>query len=243
MPFFFFRRLTKKDKILFKKLEEIIGFKPNSLFYYKQALRHASVISKDSERYSNNERLEFVGDAIISAIVSDILFEYYPKANEGKLSILRSTIVNRKSLNQIAKDLGITKLLEFKQSPVNNMKNLGGNSFEAIVGAIYYDRGYKYCIKFLNQIIDEYFDLKNLIKQNTDYKSKLLQYIQKHKLNLVIDTVENVEVNEKNQHFISEICIDNVYMAMGKGWSKKDAEQQASRNALRIIKSKSKSEK
>ncbi len=233
--FFFLKKTGKEDKILFNKLKKIIGFKPNSLFYYKQALRHASAVVKDSERSSNNERLEFVGDAIISAIVSDILFSYFPKANEGKLSILRSTIVNRKALNQIAHDLEITELMEYRQSPVNIMKNMGGNTFEALVGAIYFDRGYNSCIKFINAIINDFFDLDNLIKQNPDYKSKLLQYIQKHKLELLIDTFENAEVNEKNQHFVCEVCVDNVFVASGKGWSKKDAEQNASGNTLQKI--------
>ncbi len=235
MRFFLFRKLCCKDRALSKELKKIIGFKPNNLFYYKQALRHASSVGKDSDGIMNNERLEFVGDAIMGAIVSDILFKFYPNANEGKLSILRSTIVNRKSLNNIASDLKIPELIEYKQSPQNKMKNMGGNSFEALVGAIYYDYGYSKCIKFIENIIENYFDLKNLIKQNTDYKSKLMQFVQKNKLELIIDTVENIERNERNHHFICEICIDNKYLASGKGWSKKEAEQQASGNVLGLI--------
>ena len=235
MSFFFFRNLSVEDKTLSKILKKIIGFNPGNLFYYKQALRHSSAINKESGKYTNNERLEFVGDAILSAVVSDILFEFYPKANEGKLSVLRSTIVNRKSLNNIALDLKIVDLVDYKHSPQNNMKNIGGNTFEALVGAIYYDKGYKRCISFIEMIIDNYFNLENLIEQNTDYKSKLLQFVQKNKFELIIDTVENVERNEKNQHFICEVCIENEYVASGKGWSKKDAEQQASRNVLSLI--------
>ncbi len=235
MSFLFFRKISVEDKTLSKELRRIIGFKPGNLFYYKQALRHSSVSGKQSLKFANNERLEFVGDAIISAIVSDILFEFYPNAKEGKLSILRSTIVNRKALNSIASDLKIAELMDYKHSPQNNMKNMGGNSFEALVGAIYYDKGYKKCIIFIKMIIEKYFNLEKLIEQNTDYKSRLLQYVQKHKLELIIDTVENVERNEKNQHFICEICIENKYIASGKGWSKKDAEQQASKRALKSI--------
>ncbi|MBN2776598.1 MAG: ribonuclease III [Bacteroidales bacterium] len=210
------------------------------MFYYKQALRHASAVGKNNNRNSNNERLEFVGDAIMNAIISDILFVYFPKADEGKLSILRSTIVNRKTLNKIASDLDIPGLMEYRTSTQNVMKNMGGNSFEAIVGAIFYDRGYSYCGKFLKSIVDKHFDLSNLITQNTDYKSRLLQHIQKCKLDLLIDTFENVELNEKNQHFICEICINSQYVASGKGWSKKEAEQIASKNALKKIKCNSK---
>jgi len=234
--FFLFSKKSEADKILVKKLILILGFKPKDLFSYKQALRHASAIGFENNRQSSNERLEFVGDAIISAIVSNILFKHFPKANEGKLSILRSTIVNRKTLNNLANELKIPELMNFKTSSLNTMKNMGGNSFEAIVGAIYYDRGYNYCIKFIENIINNYFDLDTLIEQNTDYKSRLLQYVQKNKIELIIETCENLEQNEKNQHFISEICINNEYIAFGKGWSKKEAEQIASKNALKIIK-------
>lgn len=237
--FSFFGKKSESDKLLQKKLSQILGFKPKDLFYYKQALRHASAVINNN-RFSNNERLEFVGDAIINAIISDILFCYFPKADEGKLSILRSTIVNRKTLNKLANDLKIPVLMEYKTSAQNIMKNMGGNSFEAIVGAIFYDRGYEYCVKFLNKIITEHFDLSTLIKQNSDYKSKLLQYIQKHKHDLLIDTYENIEQNEKNQHFVCEICINNQYVSSGKGWSKKEAEQIASKNALKKIKCNSK---
>lgn len=238
--FSFFGKKSESDKLLQKKLIQILGFKPRDLFYYKQALRHASAVGKNNNRNSNNERLEFVGDAIMNAIISDILFVYFPKADEGKLSILRSTIVNRKTLNKIASDLDIPGLMEYRTSTQNVMKNMGGNSFEAIVGAIFYDRGYSYCGKFLKSIVDKHFDLSNLITQNTDYKSRLLQHIQKCKLDLLIDTFENVELNEKNQHFICEICINSQYVASGKGWSKKEAEQIASKNALKKIKCNSK---
>ncbi|MDD2385188.1 MAG: ribonuclease III [Bacteroidales bacterium] len=231
-----FSKKSEADKILVKNLISILGFKPKNLFFYKQALRHASAIGCENNRQSSNERLEFVGDAIISAIVSNILFNHFPKADEGRLSILRSTIVNRKTLNQLADELKIHELMKYKSSSLNVMKNMGGNSFEAIVGAIYYDRGYKYCIKFIENIIKQYFNLNTLIKQNTDYKSRLLQYVQKYKFDLLIDTYENVEQNEKNQHFVTEICINNNYIASGKGWSKKEAEQIASKNVLKEIK-------
>ncbi len=234
--FYPFSKKPEADKILVKNLISILGFKPKNLSLYKQALRHASATGCENNRQNSNERLEFVGDAIISAIVSDILFDHFPKADEGRLSILRSTIVNRKTLNQLANELKIPELMKYKSSSLNIMKNMGGNSFEAIVGAIYYDRGYKYCIKFIETIIKQHFDLNTLIKQNTDYKSRLLQYVQKHKFDLIIDTYENVEQNEKNQHFISEICINNNYVSFGKGWSKKEAEQIASKNALNKIK-------
>jgi ribonuclease-3 len=115
------------------------------------------------------------------------------------------------------------------------MKNIGGNSLEALIGAVYFDRGYMFCIKFIHKILNNYFELNNLMKQNTDFKSKLLEYGQKKKLTIKINTFENVEANEKYQHFLSEILIDNIFTSEGKGWTKKEAEQIAARSALKII--------
>lgn len=237
MNFLLFRKKTEEDKSLSKKLKEILGFKPRDIEFYKTALRHASAGLINNGKVYNNERLEFVGDAIISAVISDILYRKYPKANEGKLSILRSTIVNRKELNRVACALNINQLLVYKKTMESSMKNMGGNSLEAIVGAVYFDRGYKYCVLFMGKIISNYFDISNIMKKNADYKSKLLQFVQKHKINLIISTTENVEGNEKTQHFLSEVCLDGVFLAEGKGWSKKEAEQIAAMNALKKLKS------
>lgn len=237
MKFFLFRKKTQEDKNLSKKLKVILGFKPRDINLYKIALRHASAGIVNNGKIYNNERLEFVGDAIISAVISDILYRKYPKANEGKLSILRSTIVNRKELNRVACALNINQLLVYKKTMESSMKNMGGNSFEAIVGAVYFDRGYKYCVLFMDKIISSFFDINNIMKKNADYKSRLLQFVQKHKINLIISTAENVEGNERTQHFLSEVCLDGVFLAEGKGWSKKEAEQIASKNALKKLKS------
>ncbi len=234
---FLFRslKLHQKDKTLYFKLIQILGFRPKSLYYYKQAFRHSSIYKSSNKVLQNNERLEFIGDAIISSVVSDILFNYFPKANEGQLTIVRAQIVNRKSLNKIAKKIKIVELLEYDRSTLGNSNNLNGNAFEAIVGAIYYDRGYKYCVKFLNKVLVKYFDLDKIIANNTNFKSELLDFVQKHKQTYLFETVENIEKNEKKQHFITEICINNRYITSGKGWSKKEAEQEACQKALNII--------
>lgn len=235
--FFLFRKKNPESAELAERLAIILGFKPRNLNYYKEALRHSSANNIKGKEVYNNERLEFVGDAILGAIISDILYKKYPRANEGKLSILRSTMINRKSLNNIALELKINDLMIYRQiTQQSAMKNIGGNSFEALVGAIYYDRGYKYCIKFVNKIIETYFDLTNLMKQNTDFKSKLLQLGQKYKLEIKINTFENLEADEKHQHFLSEIFLDNLFISEGKGWTKKEAEQIASKIALDVLK-------
>ncbi len=236
MNFFLFKAKSQEDKILSKKLKSILGFKPHNLEFYKNALRHSSAGVLRSGEIYNNERLEFIGDSIISSVVSDILYIKFPRANEGTLSILRSSIVNRKSLNEIAAILKIDSLMVFRNSAKASMKNMGGNSFEALNGAVYYDRGYKYCQLFISKILNEHFDLNKLLNQNSDFKSKLLQIMQKYKLDISINTFENCEANEKIQHFYCEICFKNLYLAEGKGWSKKEAEQNASEFAIKKLK-------
>lgn len=236
MRFFLLKRISREDKNLIYSLKTILGFKPHNLELYETALRHSSAgIKRDGEIY-NNERLEFVGDSILSAVVSDVLYSKFPKANEGKLSILRSSIVNRKSLNEIALELKIDDIIVFRNSAKSSMKNMAGNSLEALTGAVYFDRGYKYCKIFILKIINQYFDLNTLMKENADYKSKLLQLMQKHKLDIAFNTFENCEANEKIHHFSCEICLNNAYLAEGKGWSKKEAEQKASFEALKKLK-------
>lgn len=234
--FFLIKKKNPQEKILFRKLKKILGFKPHNIELYEKALRHSSASRTDNGELSNNERLEFVGDAIIGTIISDILYQKFPKANEGKLSILRSTIINRNSLNSIALSLNINELIISRNISSTLTKNIGGNSLEALVGAVYYDKNYDHCVKFVSRIINEYFDLNNLMRQNADFKSKLLQLVQRNKINLVIETFENVEANEKNQHFLSEIFLDNLFLSDGKGWTKKEAEQIASKKALSILK-------
>lgn len=232
---FLFKKKNPKDEKLKRQLEEIIGFKPKELLYYKMALRHSSANKKQKEIRYNNERLEFLGDSVISTVASAMLYEKYPNAPEGILSVLRSMLVSRKSLNRVASELGLIRLMQYKEGRNNEIKNITGNSFEALVGAIYFDKGYAACEIFVNMIFDKYFDVANLMKHNTDYKSRLLQYSQKEKFALVIDTFESMEACEKLYHFETEICIDGKFVATGKGWTKKEAEQMASLSALKYL--------
>ncbi|MDL2262100.1 ribonuclease III [Bacteroidales bacterium OttesenSCG-928-I21] len=236
--FFLFRKKNPADKELKKKLTDIFGFKINGIKIYKVALRHSSANSYRKKKFDNNERLEFVGDAVFGTVVSAILYEKFPKATEGKLSVLRSIIVNRRCLNKIALQLQISQLITYRKiSQYKAMKDIGGNTLEALIGAIYFDKGYDYCFRFVNnKIIDVFFDLDKLLAQNTDFKSKLLEYMQKYKIEIRLDTFENIEINERHQHFLTEIFINNTFVSEGKGWTKKDAEQVASQKALNIYK-------
>jgi len=234
-PAIFCNSADKKNR---KKLKSILGFSPHKIEIYNNTFSHSSAkITKNGHKI-NNERLEFVGDAIISAIVSDLIYKTYPDADEGKLSIYRSRIICRENLNNIACKLKLRKIINYREIKGSSYKFIDGNAFEALVGAIYFDRGYKYCYKFLSRVIKDYSNLEYVKDKNKDYKSTLLQLIQKHRLNLSFNTFENCEANEKIQHFLCEICLDKKFLCSGKGWSKKEAEQNASDIALKILQEK-----
>ena len=180
---FFFKpkkKLTPDDKILFDKLTKILSFEPIKLEVYKEALRHSSSVNK-KENQKNNEKLEFLGDAVLSLIVAAVLYEKFPDAKEGELTVLRSNVVCRKSLNKISNDLKINDILTYKNITQKKLQDIsiGGNTVEALIGAIFLDRGYNYCEKFINRIIDMFFpDLHEIYKNNINYKSIILDYIR-----------------------------------------------------------------
>lgn len=238
---YFFLFAGKENREFYKKLKSIIGFAPKNLDIYQKAFIHSSVNFVKCGEKVNNERLEFVGDAIINSVVSDLLYRTFPKADEGELSIFRSRIVNRENLNKLAADIKLREIINYIDSKNIDHKYLDGNALEALIGAIYLDRGYKYCYLFISELLDKYMDILSVKDKNNDYKSSFLQYIQKHKIDVEIHTYENYELNEKKHHFLCEICLDRRYLCSGKGWSKKEAEQNASKEALRILCSTTKS--
>lgn len=232
---YFFLLFSKEDRILSRKLCKILGYRPKRLCLYKIALRYNTNTCTPKQLLSSNERLEFIGDAVINSIISDVLFKKFPIASEGSLSEIRSNIVSRKSLNNLADILNIKEIVNIKKNNYLLTKDLGGNSFEAIVGAMYYDQGYKQCKKFMKMMLDNHFDLEAIINDNINYKSQVQQIRQKYKLEIVYHTFENCEQEEKNNHFLCEICLDSQYIAEGKAWTKKEAEQNASQKAIKIL--------
>ncbi len=222
-----------RNKDLVNKLTPILGFAPARIRLYEMAFIHksASVVMPDGELI-NNERLEYLGDAILTAIVADYLFRRFPNKDEGFLTKMRSKMVKRKHLNLLAYRMGIHKLMITHTNPVNVSRHLYGNAFEALIGAIYLDKGYKQTGRFIRRIIDRYVDLDKLRKSESDYKSKLIEWAQKNKQELVFDSHEETTQPGHPPQFTTHILMLDKEYGKGVGNSKKEAEQKAARTAL-----------
>ena len=225
--------LSDQDKR--KLLKKTLGFYPKNLELYKQAFTHRSLLANENlEKHESNERLEFLGDAILSSIVSDYLFKEFPFATEGLLTKMRSKIVSRKHLNELAFVLELDKMLE-KAPGVNSSKAIYGDAFEAFIGAIYIDKGYKAASKFvINKVIANCIDMELLLSKETNFKSKLIEKTQKNKENLEFQTFETGKEGERR--YCSEVFINQEKVASGVGHSKKEAEQTASEKYFSLSK-------
>lgn len=206
----------------------ILGFYPTNPLLYEQAFTHKSIANEDqtSERPSN-ERLEFLGDAILGAIVAEYFFVKYPFEDEGFLTKVRSRLVNRNFLNQLSIDIGLDTFIETSAS-TNRSRSIFGDAFEALIGAIYLDKGYENCKKFVvEKVIREYVDIESLIHTETNFKSKLIEWSQSEKKAYEFQT--NGIEKDNIIYFKSELLIKGEVVSIGEGNSKKNAEQEAAR--------------
>jgi len=224
---------SKRNGNFFVELTKILGFKPKRIKFYRKAFTHRSMNIKDSEGNAiNYERLEFLGDAMLSAVIALHLYQEVPSGDEGYLTKMRSKIVSREHLNELGKDLNLIKLVESKIPSGQFGDNIHGNLFEALVGAIFLDKGYKYCEKFIyNRIIIPYVDIETLEGKVISYKSLLIEWCQKEKKifkYLVYEDTGNDEV----RHFSVKLSIDDKVVAKARATSKKKAEEKASKRAF-----------
>jgi len=220
------------------RLNKILGFKPGNLELYEIAFIHRSAtFTLSNGKKVNNERLEYLGDAVLDAILSDYLFEKFPDANEGFLTKIRSRIVNRDVLNHLAVSMGINKILVSRVNSSHLTKNLYGDAFEALIGSVFLDRGFRKTKKlFIKNVLNKYLDLDLIVKTDTDYKSLVFEWVQKNKSNLIFTYNEEYDFILKKSVFSTILFIDKQEFGEGHGSSKKEAEQEASSQAWKRLK-------
>ena len=220
------------------RLKKIFGFRPGNLKLYEVAFIHRSAtFTLPDGNKINNERLEYLGDAVLSAILSDFLFEKFPDASEGFMTKIRSRIVNREVLNQLAVSMGINKILISNVNSNHPTKNLYGDALEALIGSVFLDKGFKKTKKiFIKNILNKYLDLDTIISTDTDYKSLVFEWVQKNKSNLIFTYNEEYDFNMKKSVFSTTLIIDRQEMGVGQGSSKKEAEQEAASQAWKRLK-------
>ncbi len=221
------------EKKLQHSLKNLLGFYPGNIELYKQAFRHRSVC-KDKKQ-PNNERLEFLGDAVISAIVGDYLFMRFPLKDEGFLTKMRSRIVSRSRHNQVAKKLGINLFVEINGESGMRNSSVNGDAFEALIGAIYLDKGYETTRKFfVERIISSHLDMEEIEQKETDFKSKIIELAQKEKVSFEFRIKEEIGQGMDKQ-FLVELIFNNEIKGSGQHYSKKRAEQMAAEEAIERI--------
>ena len=231
------RLLFRKDRESYLCFYRILGFVPHNITLYQQALLHKSTSLKTEKgRPINNERLEFLGDAILDAVVADLLYKHFEGRKEGFLTNTRSKIVQRETLNKLAVEIGLDKLVKYTtRSSVHN-SYMYGNAFEAFVGAIYLDQGYERCKEFMEKkIFREYIDLDTMSRKEVNFKSNLIEWSQKNKLAITFDLIESFMDAEGNPVFQSAILLLGEQIGVGIGYSKKESQQAASKMAIHKI--------
>ena len=229
-------RFHKKEE-LYLSLHALLGFKPHDIDLYKLALIHKSVSVRDQEgKMVNNERLEFLGDAVLEAVMSDLVFRRFSKAREGFLTTTRSKLVQRSSLNRLSSQIGLNNMVHYSLHTESHNSDIGGNAFEALIGAIYLDRGYKRSVWFINRLIRHgYINPEGIAKKEENFKSLLLEWCQKYKFQIEFHTVEEENTMFQQPVFFSSILVEGNKLGCGEGYSKKESHQKAARNTVEKI--------
>ena len=224
---------SKNDGNFFLQLKNILGFKPKDVSLYRKAFTHRSMNIKDKEGIAvNYERLEFVGDAMLGAVIASYLFSEVPHGDEGYLTKMRSKVVSREHLNELGKELNLIDLVESKIPKSNFGNNIHGNLFEALVGAIFLDMGYAHCEKFIHKkVIQAHVDIETLEGKVISYKSLLIEWCQKEKKAFEYEVYEDTG-NDNLKHFSVKLYIDKKVVAKARETSKKKAEEKASKRAF-----------
>lgn len=225
----FFQRFFSKDKEFYQSIKNLLGFYPKNIVFYQKAFRHKSVALKDHDSY---ERLEYLGDAIFGSIIAHYLYQRFPFKDEGFLTQMRSKLVNRSHLNSLSRKMGLENMIQYYNDSNSGFKSLYGDVFEALIGAIYLDRGFDFTQKYvINHVIKLHVDIEHFENTEFDYKSKLLNWAQKEKKQLRFDAKEEV-IKNNERRFTVTLIIDEEQVCTGTDYSKKKAEQQAAEKAF-----------
>ena len=228
----------RKEKELFSALFAILGFYPHNIEYYKQALMHKSIRKRnDKGKPLNNERLEFLGDAILDAVVGDVVYRHYEGKREGFLTNTRSKLVSRDTLGKVASEMGLGGLLLSAGHSTSHNSYVEGNALEALVGAIYLDRGYDACMWFWeHRILGKYINIDKVAFKEVNFKSKLLEWSQKNRVRMEFEMLKQKKDDKGNPIFSFQVKLENVEGEQGTGFSKKEAQQQAAKETLQRLK-------
>lgn len=222
-----------------KALKNLLGFVPGNTALYRMAFRHRSMaVALKNGMKSSNERLEFLGDAVLGSVIAEVLFKLYPYKEEGFLTEMRSKIVSRANLNQLARKLGLDELLQFDNRMVNypsKQSSLLGDAFEALIGAVYMDKGYNFTRDFLvNRIIKPHVDIQKLEQTETNFKSKLIEWCQRYGKDVNFELMKNAE-GESSKLFTIQVTIEGEMVGVGCDYNKKNAEKLAAEKACETL--------
>ena len=228
----------RKDKELYLSLYRILGFFPRDISYYKLALMHKSVMHRNKKgRPVNNERLEFLGDAILDAAVGDIVYRHFPGKREGFLTNTRSKLVQRDTLNKLAQEMGINDLILSNGHSSSHNSYMGGNAFEALVGALYLDRGYNACLRFLKKrILAQMINIDKVAYKEVNFKSKLIEWSQKNRVKIEFKLLKEGKDKNGSPMFAYQVMLEGLPGCTGSGFSKKESQQKASKDTLDKLK-------
>lgn len=239
-----FTKLYKRIRLLknigkepYSSLYKILGFCPENIHLYEQAFLHkSSSVESGDGRWLNNERLEFLGDAVLDAIVADIVYKHFQNKREGFLTNTRSKIVQRETLNRIAVELGLDKMVVYSAKLSSHNNHMYGNALEALIGAIYLDQGYKVCYHFIQDVmIKKYIDIDTIARKEVNFKSSLIEWSQKNKLEISFDLIESFTDNDGNPVFQTGVTLSDTQIGVGIGYSKKESQQSAAKMAIKKL--------
>lgn len=235
-----FSRYSEKEKLLSDAVQRIIGVKPYNIRLYNLAMQHSSVANESGSVKGfkeSNERLEYLGDAILGAVVAEYLFQKYPYKDEGFLTEVRSRIVNRESLNRLAFKIGLSELVEFegRKKTAQSHKSIYGDAMEAFIGAIYLDRGFHFSRRYIiNKLLQQHYDIDEVVGTTTNFKSLIIEWAQKNNHEIEF-TVTKPGGGKAGKQFKVNLVMDGEVMATGSGYSKKKAEQDAARKTCDLL--------